>query len=241
MKPRTSAATHSINHGDTKGKQHSLEEKSQFGVSLWSYWIIFWVLWCTQVPLLELLVDSWQNNLSWLKEPPHSKDLSMLLALIAGTLILLMLLSANFTGCKNTQSSPFWALSSCPTFSLTLVLRLHFLKRTPYEERSVLHKSKQHSQIHSPRWGCRHQRAHMGRQYLTIQSSGAAFRQIDYDLLPAREEAQKRIQRQDTSSPAFSELGRIITRTERKIYKDYRSTAYRCEYWKGILLAYKNT
>ncbi len=117
---------------------------------------------------------------------------------------------------------PFWALSSCPTFSLTFVLRLRFLKRTPYEERSVLHKSKQRSQIHSPRWGCRHQRAHMGRQYLTIQSSGAAFRQIDYDLLPVREEVQKRMQRQVTSSPAFSELGRIRNRTERKIHEDYR-------------------
>lgn len=40
----------------------------------------------------------------------------------------------------------------------------------------------------------------MGRQYLTIHSGRAAFRQIDYDLLPAREEAPERMQRRDISS-----------------------------------------
>ena len=42
----------------------------------------------------------------------------------------------------------------------------------------------------------------MDRQYLTIQSGGAAFRQIDYDLSPVREEALKRMQRRDISSHA---------------------------------------
>ena len=94
MKPRTNAATHSINHGDTKGKQHSLEEKSQFGVYLWSYWIVFWVVMHASSP--ERAFGRLLTKQSVLTErAPTFKDLLMLQALIEGTLILLMLLSAS--------------------------------------------------------------------------------------------------------------------------------------------------
>lgn len=161
-----------------------------------------------QVPLQEVLVNSWQNSLPWLKEAHTLKDLLMLHALIADTLILLMLLSASFiTTSQNAKTPNPLPSEHClpvPLSPCFFVLYLSFLKRTPYEQRSVLHKSKQHLQIHSPHWGGRHQRAHMSRQCLTIQSGGAAVRQIDYDLLPVREVVLKRMQRHDMHSPALA-------------------------------------
>lgn len=44
----------------------------------------------------------------------------------------------------------------------------------------------------------------MGRQYLTIQSSRAAVREIDYDLLPVREVALRRMQKEIMSSADFT-------------------------------------
>lgn len=72
----------------------------------------------------------------------------------------------------------------------------------PVRKFFFLHGSKQHSEIHSPCWGCRHQRAHKGWQQLNIQGAGAAVRRIDWFI--TSEKGRRWRECKDRSSAIFT-------------------------------------
>lgn len=54
-------------------------------------------------------------------------------------------LRRNFTRCKSTEFFSLWVIYPCPTFTMFFLLLWSLFPFSPYEEKSVLHKSKQNS------------------------------------------------------------------------------------------------